>query len=206
MKKPKILLSFDNLRDDQLETLGNTVVLGMKANPDYPNPSPTIADFEATMLSFTKAISDAKSKDKLKISIRRDIRVTVTANLTSLANYVTYTANGDRSMMLGSGFNLNSESSYLPPLLSAEDFNLVLGKNSGELLPSVKSCKASRMYIFQIAPAPLASLRDFDNTYRPVSKCLFTGLVPLKLYAVRIGLIGGDGQVVYTDTLTKAPQ
>ncbi len=206
MKKSKILLSFSKMRDDQLETLGNTVVLGMKANPDFPNPSPIIADFEAAMLSFTKAISDAKSRDKLKITVRKDIRATVQSMLTSLANYVTYTSNGDRAMMMGSGFPLNNLNPGVPPVLSIDSFNLVLGKNPGELLASAKSFGAADMHMYQIAPAPLAGPRDFETHYRRASKLLLTGLLPMKLYAVRIGAIASDGEVVYTDTLTKAPQ
>jgi hypothetical protein len=206
MKKSKILLSFSKMRDDQLETLGNTVVLGMKANPDFPNPSPIIADFEAAMLSFTKAISDAKSRDKLKITVRKDIRATVQSMLTSLANYVTYTSNGDRAMMMGSGFPLNNLNPGVPPVLSIDSFNLVLGKNPGELLASAKSFGAADMHMYQIAPAPLAGPRDFETHYRRASKLLLTGLLPMKLYAVRIGAIASDGEVVYTDTLIKAPQ
>jgi len=206
MKKSKILLSFSKMRDDQLETLGNTVVLGMKANPDFPNPSPIIADFEAAMLSFTKAISDAKSRDKLKITVRKDIRATVQSMLTSLANYVTYTSNGDRAMMMGSGFPLNNLNPGVPPVLSIDSFNLVLGKNPGELLASAKSFGAADMHMYKIAPAPLAGPRDFETHYRRASKLLLTGLLPMKLYAVRIGAIASDGEVVYTDTLIKAPQ
>ena len=206
MKKSRILLSFSKMRDDKLETLGNTVVLGMKANPDFPNPSPTIADFEAVMTSFTKAISDALSRDKLKITIRNDVRATVESMLTSLANYVTYTSNGDRAMMMGSGFPLNNITPGIPPVLSIYSFNLVLGKNPGELLASAKSSGAADMHMYQIAPAPLAGPKDFETLYRSASKLLLTGLVPNKMYAVRMGAIAGNGQVVYTDTLTKAPQ
>jgi len=206
MKQTRIVLRLRSLNNGQLETLGNSVVNGMKANPDFPNPSPIIADFEAAMLSFTKAISDAKSRDKLKITVRKDIRATVQSMLTSLANYVTYTSNGDRAMMMGSGFPLNNLNPGVPPVLSIDSFNLVLGKNPGELLASAKSFGAADMHMYQIAPAPLAGPRDFETHYRRASKLLLTGLLPMKLYAVRIGAIASDGEVVYTDTLIKAPQ
>ena len=206
MKQTRIVLRLRSLNNGQLETLGNSVVNGMKANPDFPNPSPTIADFEAVMTSFTKAISDALSRDKLKITIRNDVRATVESMLTSLANYVTYTSNGDRAMMMGSGFPLNNITPGIPPVMSIYSFNLVLGKNPGELLASAKSSGAADMHMYQIAPAPLAGPKDFETLYRSASKLLLTGLVPNKMYAVRMGAIAGNGQVVYTDTLTKAPQ
>jgi hypothetical protein len=206
MKQSKIVLGLRSLNNNQLETLGNTVLNGMKANPDFPNPSPIIADFEATMISLTKTISDAQSRDKLKITVRNSVRATVESMLTSLANYVTYTAQGDRAMMMGSGFPLNNIAPGIPPVLSIDSFNLVLGKNPGELLASAKSSPAADMHMYQIAPAPLADPKDFDTQYRGAAKFLFTGLVPMKLYAVRIGAIAANGQTVYTQTLVKAPQ
>ena len=206
MKHSRIVLGLRSLNNGQVEILGNSVVNGMKANPDFPNPSPIIADFEATMTSFAKAISDALSRDRLKITVRNDLRATVESMLTSLANYVTYTANGDRAMMMGSGFPLNNITPGIPPVLTIDSFNLVLGKNPGELLASAKSSKSADMHMYQIAPAPLADPRDFDTKYRGASKLLLTGLVPMKLYAVRMGAIALDGEVVYTETLVKAPQ
>lgn len=206
MKQSKIVLRLRSLNNNQLETLGNTVVNGMKANPHFPNPVPTIVDFEATMTSFTKTISDAQSRDKLKIAVRNDVRATVESMLISLANYVTYTAQGDRAMMMGAGFPLNNITPVSPPVLSIDSFNLVLGKNSGELLASAKSSNAARMHLYQIAPAPQPDPKGFDNIYLRGSKFLFTGLVPMKLYAVRIGAIAANGQVVYTQTLVKGPQ
>jgi hypothetical protein len=89
---------------------------------------------------------------------------------------------------------------------STDSFNLVLGKNPGELLASAKSSKSADMHIYQIAPAPAAGPKDLDNHYQPTVKFLFTGLVPLKLYAVRMGVIAGNGQVVFTETIVNAPQ
>ena len=97
-------------------------------------------------------------------------------------------------------------SMFLIPVPSIDSFNLVLGKNPGELLASAKSSGAADMHMYQIAPAPLAGPRDFETHYRRASKLLLTGLLPMKLYAVRIGAIASDGEVVCTDTLTKAPQ
>ena len=63
----------------------------------------------------------------------------------------------------------------------------------------------AKYFIYQIGPSPLADPRDLDNTYLNTIRHVFTGLVSLKLYSIRIGAIGAGGQVVFTDLITKAP-
>jgi hypothetical protein len=206
MKVPKIIFNLNRLSDSNLETKTQTIAMAMAGNPNFPTPIPSLAQVTAAVQGYSAALSAAKSRDKVKVPIKNDVRASLIATMRTLANYVSLTAAGDRSMLISSGFDVNPETpSPVPPVTAPLSLSVAPGRNPGELSVNFERPPGAKYFIYQIGPSPLADQRDLENTYLNAIKYVFTGLVSLKPYSIRIGAIGAGGQVVFTDLITKAP-
>ncbi len=78
----------------------------MNGNPDFPDPSPSMAEFHAAYIELKEANLAALDRGRMAIA-RKDRAVErINAHLTRLAGYVNSTCLGDIHKLMGSGFRL----------------------------------------------------------------------------------------------------
>lgn len=203
MKNPTIILNFRRLSDANLEIKAQAISAAMTGNANFPTPTPDLAAFNTMIQAYSDALSAAKTRDKVKVSIKKDRRAELVALLIQLANYVSFTAAGDRSILMSSGFDLGRDSANPQPLQKPQNFKVSFGENSGELITSLSSVAGARTYIHQITPAPATDQSIWESVYLGSVTNTFSGLEPLKQYCFRVAVAGSKGQVVYTEIITK---
>ena len=94
------------------------IIWMMTNNPNFPNPNPSIAEVQAALDAFRKATVDALNRDKLKIIIRREKEDEMRRLITALSAYVKSVSQGDKQMIVSSGFDLaktGKKRGKLPP-------------------------------------------------------------------------------------------
>ncbi|MFT3934878.1 MAG: fibronectin type III domain-containing protein [Chitinophagaceae bacterium] len=204
MKKLKVSMSFKRLSDARLETFTMTVVAAMTRNTNYPNPTPAIADLEALRLQFEAALSAAQTRDNVKIAAKTNLRLQLIAELDTLSDYVNLTAQGDRTILLSSGFKVKAEKTNSAVLGTIENFTVTQGANSGEAILSFTKVKGARFYLFYCAesPAPV-EIRGWDHDGDTITSFTFTGLQPGKLYSFKVKAYGSGRQTVFSEVITK---
>ena len=202
MKTTKITLSFSKLSDGQLEILAQAVATAMNGNTNFPEPSPALADLNNGIQQFSEGLSHAKTRDKVKVAVKNQLRENLEQLLTQLSNYCSFIAKGDRAMLASSGFTLRPENKVLKTLGAPENFSVKPGNNAGEALMSVNPVRNAKGYLFLYGLSPMSNDAWF-HVLSSQPNYTITGLVPGNTYCFKIGSTGSKGQTVYTDIITK---
>lgn len=104
MDKVKAALRGLNARG--IATRAAIVYNHMNGNPDFPNPSPSMAELHAAYIELKEANLAALDRGRRAL-FRRDMAVErMSHNLTRLAGYVNSTCLGDTEKLANSGFEL----------------------------------------------------------------------------------------------------
>jgi hypothetical protein len=149
---------------------------------------------------------NAEGRDKHMVSIKNDKKAIVLALLQELSEYVTVTCNGDRTLILSSGFdatNENSSSSNLAP--SVELLEVVLGA-AGVVTTRAKNVIGARAYVHQYTKEQPNTNTEWIGIGSSTSYYTFEGLSSDKRYWFRVVVIGNRGQRGYSPVISRVIQ
>ena len=96
----------------------------MQGNSNFPAPIPALTVVDAAVQTYQAALTAAQFRDKNAVALKNQAREELTFILSQLANSVMTTANGDRAMLISSGFDISKDpepkpiSKPLPVLLT----------------------------------------------------------------------------------------
>jgi hypothetical protein len=202
----KIKFDFPRLSDANLEISAQAIVLAMTGNANFTTPSPTLTVVNAAITPYSLALSAAQTRDKNKIAEKNDARVALQDVLILLGNYVTLTAEGDRTILLSSGFPLVKERVPAPDITKPENIEVANGINSGEANVSVTAVPYAKSYVHQFTSDPLTAASNWSST--PTTRCKHTynDLAPGQKLWFRVAAVGCKGQLAYSDPLSKIVQ
>jgi len=203
MKAPKVVLGFGGLSDPAFESKALAILAAMTGNPNFPSPTPTIADLTTAVQQYSDALSAAQTRDKVKVATKNSTRDQLKILLRNLSYNVNLTANGDVAKLTSSGFNMGSQQNNSQIMTGAENFKVELGKNSGEAVSSVNGMRAAKTYVSQYTFFPVTADSKWESVFSSTSSITITGLEPLKQYCFRMIITGSRNQSVQTDVITK---
>ena len=98
-------------RESELSIIIQRVIENMENNAVFPNPPAALADLKKLLPELQVALVNAEGRDKKMVFIKNDKKAIALAQLQILADYVTSTAKGDRTLILESGFDVTSDHS-----------------------------------------------------------------------------------------------
>ncbi len=202
MKKSKISFRMARLSDAHLEARSFAILAAMTGNPHFPEPIPTLADLNNSIKLFSDSLALAKTGDRVKTVYKNQQRENLDLQLTNLANYCSFIAQGDRFILASSGFSLTPETSVSKTLGAPENFSVEIGRKTGEALAFVNPVKNAKSYLYRWSIAPIVNDTWF-HTISSQPRLTITGLVSGTIYSFQIAVAGSRGQVVYTDIITK---
>ena len=206
MKNSKIIINFATLSDANLETRALSIVDKMTDNPNFPTPSPTLAELTAAATEYSDALSMAQNKDKMQIAIKNKKREALENVLRSIGGYVNFTANGDRSVIISAGFEANRDTTSALPMPDPKNFTVVSGRNPGEAVTSVSGVKGIKTYAHQYTPDPLTATSVWQSKYVTSRTYTFEGLEPAQKIWFRVAALGTGDQIAYTDPISMIIQ
>ena len=182
------------------------VIENMENNPVFLNPPAALAELKTVLPDFRTALANAESRDKHMVSIKNDKKAIVLALLQELAEYVTVTCNGDRTLILSSGFdttNASSSGSNLPP--SVELLEVELGA-AGVATTRAKNVIGVRAYVHQYAKEQPNTNTEWIGIGSTTSYYTFEGLSSDKRYWFRVTIVGNRGQRAYSPVVSRVIQ
>jgi hypothetical protein len=193
-------------RESDLELTGQRVIDEMENNPDYSNPPEALAELKKELPEFRAARVNAQSGDKKLVSIKNDKKAIVLALLLILAEYVTVTAKGNRTLILSSGFDATNESSSdsnLPPSIGMLEVEL---GQAGEATTRTKNVTGAKAYIHQYTTDPPGINTEWVGRGSSQGSYIFKGLASDKRYWFRVVAIGSSGEVGVSPVVSKVIQ
>lgn len=193
-------------RENELTTTIQRVLDNMENNPAFPAPPPALAELKKKAPEFQVARANAKGRDVTKVSIKNDQKAEIQVLLQEVADYVTATSKGDRTLILSSGFEASSETNSnrnLPP--SIEKLEIELGL-SGEATIRTKDVAGVKAYIHQYATEAPGVNTVWVGEGSSHGTHTFEGLSSDKRYWFRVIAIGFNRQKAYSPVVSRVIQ
>lgn len=192
-------------RESDLELTGQRVIEEMENNPAYPNPPAALAELKKVLPEFRTARVNAQDGGKKMVSIKNDKKAVVLNSMQELADYVTVTANGDRTLILSSGFDATSESSRsnVPP--SVEILEVDLGP-SGKATTRTKNVTGAKAFVHQYTTESPGVHTEWFGEGSSHGSHTFEGLSSDKRYWFRVEVIGVGKQRGYSPVVSRVIQ
>lgn len=192
MRTPILANSFDLLCDNSLEAKAAAIVAAMTGNSNFPKPTPSIQDISSLLAAFNE------EKEVLPKNKKRNELIRL---LHSLAGYVSYIANGDQHKLKSSGFDITFEQKTPVQLCRPENLQIALGKNPGELQLSSSRVVGAIFYNFQYTIDPITSNSLWISHIEAANNFTFKNLQKGKKYWCRVGAVGMNDKVMFSDAV-----
>lgn len=203
MDNAKALINFAQYTFDGLESKAHTIIASMTNNPHFSSPVPSITDVSTAATAYTNALVAAKTGNRADISLKNQKRQALELVLKQLAAYVNYTALGNRTIIISSGFDVSKEKEQIPALEKPSDIAVANGKNSGELVVSVTAVKGAVAYVHQYTLEAVPTEQSWLSATTSTCKYVFSNLEPGKRYWCRVAAVGTKGQIIYSDPMQR---
>ena len=198
MKNPRAIISFAKLSDSELESTALSIIDSMTNNANFPTPIPSIADVTAAVTEYSNALAAAKNRGKAEVELKKMKKDAMIEVLVSLSTYVTFTANGNRNMIITSGFGITKNSKTPQAMGTPKKFTITIGETNGEAVSTVGGVKGIKKYAHQYTPDPLSATSVWTSAFVSTRTYTFTGLDSGKKYWFRVAALGNGDQVKYT--------
>jgi hypothetical protein len=203
--KLKIKASYKKPSDTFLLKLGGRIKAGMKNNPYLPNPIPTQPEVEKAYVDFEVSLSIAGRNDRTLLSAKNDKKAVLIGLLAKLADYVTITSNGDKTILLSSGFDITGIKGASQDLTPIEQLDVEIGP-PGQAIARVKRVPGARVYMFQCTPDPITPDSDWTSETSTDRENTFTNLKSIAKYWFRVIAIGRGKQSVSSVLVSRVIQ
>ena len=152
MRKERVLLSYSHLTDYELSTLAGRVLAAVTDNDNFPDPTPSLAEFEPLVNTYRARHEVASRRGSaLEISEKNDSRRLLLLGLKQLAFHVNMVADGSLPILVSSGLILASQPTEIfvpdvPRLLRLRD-----GRVSGQIRLDFQPVKDAWEYLYTVS-------------------------------------------------------
>ncbi len=198
--KVSITNGFDRLSPAKLLLKARIIVGEVGVNTTYfPAPDPSLAEITAAIEEFERAVQAAENRDRVAISYRNEQRDVLVNLLRKLGNYVNLQADGNRTIALSSGFDVAKDPSPLPSIILVETPQLSPGVNAGQIEARNKAVAGAKAYQYFIHTDVFVPVNQWQLYPSTRSRYSFTGLESGKRYYVKVGVVGVNNQLVYSE-------
>ena len=154
--------------------MAQSIASAMSISTDYPNPTPSLAVFNTAVQDYLAALADAQTRDKVKIGIKNDRRAALESLMVQLGKCVNFLANGDRTKLLTSGYELSKEPGIVT-ISKPENIQLIDGLNSGELILKVDRGLGVVSFVHEYCTNITDPTPKWVSVTTTTSKCVFKG-------------------------------
>jgi len=187
----KIALGFIARSSDAvLIAWAGRIITGLTGNANYPTTRPTLAEMEAARDTFVAAVATL-DRGSAAVAKRDAARAPLEELLRLLALNVQQTAQGDRVILISSGYPLQKTRQPTGIPAAPQNLRLKQGK-TGELIARCTAVPNALSYQWRSATsaAPLVFTSP-DPTGK--ATCTIEGLTPGTQYIVQVRVVGRKG-------------
>lgn len=201
MSKTKI--GFSNLTVPAQVERSRHIQTNMGGNLNFLTPVPTLLAVKAATDALETAYNESRGRDKNKIQIMKLRRAEMLALIVQLGAYVQSTSNGDKEIILSSGFDVIQSGAPQPPVGQVMNVRLSNGRTSGSIKVLFDKMPGAKAYVVEISTEPLDESK-WDAKGAPIkTRFEITDLQPGTKYWVRVAAIGKDGVGLWSNLAFK---
>ena len=184
----KVSLSFASLPDADLVEFTNSIIAKLTGNPGFPTPAVPLASLTAANTTFQNAIVDATQGGLALTAAKDAAREALLPLLRTEASYVQTAANDDLTVILSSGFGVNSINRTSSPLTKPNIENID-NFASTQLMVKLTTIPNARAYEVRINPGD--DKWENAGVFTKSRRVLLEDLTPGKTYTIQARAVGG---------------
>lgn len=190
-------------RDNDLAPLTRRVVDNLTGNTQFPNPSPTLDVVEKALSEYIVALSNAGGFDRTLVSVKNDKRAALRRLLLQLVQYVTQISEGNKTLLLSSGFELTPGKSAPAKPSPQLVVDIALPRQA---TTRVKRVARARAYIHQYAADPLTDNSVWTSETTHLHQHTFTGLTTATKVWFRVIALTHTGEQLFYEPVARVIQ
>lgn len=205
MKMPKINLGFSRFSDANFLAKSNHIYLKLNGNAYFPDPNPTLAAVLAAINDYSARLNEAQELGKDNVAEKNKSRQVLEGLLKTLGLWVMFTANGNLTMLISSGYDITKEPEPgklgdMGPLMLSN------GNVPGTLKVKADRPAAAQSFIHQITDTLPTESTVWKSTTTGTCRFTHSSLQPGKQYWVRVIATATKGQESYSPIATQFAQ
>ena len=206
MRRKKVKTFYGKMRFDELHTLAGKVVDCMKDSTIFVDLPVALEDLENQAQDYQTKWEVAKDGgSKLAKTLRDEAKEVLLETFSRLATYVNHTARGKMSVLVSSGFELESDSKPLQVTDIPVLVKLVDGPQKNQLLLRFQGVKKVSFYEYQYTESVDAQgdpIWDEIFQTRNTSTNIIAPTRPGEIYYARVRTRNGAGASDWSDTVS----
>ncbi|MBL0745955.1 fibronectin type III domain-containing protein [Chryseolinea lacunae] len=201
----RVALNHSNLSDEALIVKMQGIIKSMTNNANFPAPLPeldalslALTDYEAALVATqtTGSKQDTARKNEHRKNLQQAYRV--------LGNVVDNKSNNDLAVLLSSGFEARkSPSAPAGRLDKPTDIEVQATQQPGTIKISVGKISRARIYMFQYALGAVTDESQWISVTSTVRTKVIDGLESGKQYSFRVGGVGTDPFIFFSDPVIR---
>jgi hypothetical protein len=181
----------------------NHIAGSMHENENFPNPVPSVEEMGVMLSAFTEAFVISKKGERSKIVERKEKRKVLEEALLKWSRYVTHESNDDLAKAMTSGFQVVTKNGPRPPLGKPIALTIGPGINNGEIICKGKPVPGAASYVFEFATLEGMTTNVWNRILSTKTTVQINNLTRGTLYYCRIGAVGTNGQMVFSDVTSR---
>ena len=190
------LISFSNVKDNDLVNNAQKIVDKMTNNSNYTAPQPDLSTVQGAILAYSAALVKSKDGNKEDTANKNAMRLVVENTLSALGNYVNLTASSDLVKLESSGFPV-SKIPQAVGILDAPTLNVQYGNNPGEIDVEIGVVANANEYLllYSLSPAP-ANDAEWRSKLFSKTRGTITGLTSGIKYIFKVAATSSEANKI----------
>lgn len=181
------------------------VVEKMNNNPTFSDAPDALAKLKKVLPKFQTGLANAAGRDKYMVAIKNNLKEMVLELLDELAKYVIKISKGDRTIILGSGFDAGKERRKIGNAPSIGVLEVELGP-PGKATVTARNITGARAYVHQYTMEPPGANTIWISEESTEKRYTYEGLISDKRYWFRVVAIGSRQRKAYSPVVSKVIQ
>lgn len=205
MKREKVDLNFRSYRDSKLHVFALSILTKMTRNPNFLPPyTPSLTDLSTAITNYWKALvaSNGNFGGKAQTIAKDEARKALRTLMKDLGLYVDRVANGNKAIILSSGFKVRKPTPTGP--LPTPKKLKISDRQRSKIKLKVDAVKGTRIYQWEYIPTSDLSTGIWTEVKTTKSSVTIEGLQSGQQYTFRVVALGKNQQVKnYSHTVTS---
>lgn len=196
-------LQFRSLYGAQLAKYADSILVKMTENADlFPEPDPSLSDFEEALNAFNRSLADAAFRDMRQVTIKNQQLDTLKGQIYEMSLYVTKVAKGDPALIMAAGFVPSKPRAPNGAAPKPRSFTVrVIPENPGHVRLRVQRWAPALVNQFEYRKKDGEAL--WEKVLSSKSTLELTGLERLEEYEFRVAHIGTHPKITYSDVISS---
>ena len=205
MGSSKIIVDFSTTKytDARLYTRANHIIDKMDGNPHFADVQPLLAVLREATTTYTAALAKTQSGSKEATALKIKAREALIVLLKQIAARVQTISDGDRNIILSTGYDVNKKWSKVGSLSKPTNFKLKQGSNKGSIYLVCDPIAGAGFYQFEYTegiPTPNSLWHTEDSTKRKIT---IAGLSSGKQYTFRMAGGGSHLSRIWSEVISS---